>query len=379
MLSAAENYNSQLDIAGNGIIGYVIIPKIQVNLPIYHGTDAEVLDRGVGHLLGSSLPVGGKNTHTILSGHSGMASQKMFTDLEQLVPGDVFYLNIRGETMAYQVTEINTVLPYETDLLGIVPGEDLCTLVTCTPYGINTHRLLVRGSRIPYEEAAVMEEETASVEPAASTWEAKYLQGLLVGGGAAGIAGLLMLAATRIWKKHPRHRKDTNKQFLTIETRSGEVFYIIIDYDAPVNENLEQFSAYFLNKVDNADLSALLDDGNTVEVCGCIDRCYAGHVNTTCPICAKNMTECVGKEPETTEAPTTASTEPVKEPEKKSNPVGLLLVLLILGMGGAVAWHFFKNKMPDPQTKGDTDLDDYDYGIDEDLDYDTEDEQEEQH
>ena len=118
MLSAAENYNSQLDIAGNGIIGYVIIPKIQVNLPIYHGTDAEVLDRGVGHLLGSSLPVGGKNTHTILSGHSGMASQKMFTDLEQLVPGDVFYLNVLGETMAYQVAEINTVLPYETDLLG---------------------------------------------------------------------------------------------------------------------------------------------------------------------------------------------------------------------------------------------------------------------
>lgn len=178
-----------------------------------------------------------------------------------------------------------------------------------------------------------------------------------------------------------QYHKDTNKQFLTIETRSGEVFYIIIDYDAPVNENLEQFSAYFLNKVDNADLSALLDDGNTVEVCGCIDRCYAGHVNTTCPICAKNMTECVGKEPETTEAPTTAPTEPVKEPEKKSNPAGLLLVLLILGMGGAGVWYFLKGKMPDQQTKGDTDLNDYDYGIDEDddLDYNTEDEQEEQH
>lgn len=178
-----------------------------------------------------------------------------------------------------------------------------------------------------------------------------------------------------------QYHKDTNKQFLTIETRSGEVFYIIIDYDAPVNENLEQFSAYFLNKVDNADLSALLDDGNTVEVCGCIDRCYSGHVNTTCPICAKNMTECVGKEPETTEAPTTAPTEPVKEPEKKSNPAGLLLGLLILGIGGAGVWYFLKGKMPDQQTKGDTDLDDYDYGIDEDddLDYDTEDEQEEQH
>ena len=133
LLSAAKDYDDQLDIAGNGIMGNIIIPRIQVNLPIYHGTDAEVLDRGVGHLLGSSLPVGGKNTHTILSGHSGMASQKMFTDLEQLTQGDVFYLNVLNETLAYQVTEINTVLPYETDLLGIVSGEDLCTLVTCTP------------------------------------------------------------------------------------------------------------------------------------------------------------------------------------------------------------------------------------------------------
>lgn len=206
LLSASENYENQLDITGNGIMGYVEIPKIQVNLPIYHGTDAEVLDRGVGHLLGSSLPVGGENTHTILSGHSGMASQKMFTDLEQLVPGDVFYLNVLGETLAYQVTEINTVLPYETDLLGIAPGEDLCTLVTCTPYGVNTHRLLVRGSRIPYEEAAAMEEDTASVEPAASTWEAKYLQGLLIGCAAAVGVSAIVFLVVRI-KKHPRHRK----------------------------------------------------------------------------------------------------------------------------------------------------------------------------
>ena len=206
LLSAAENYSDQLDIAGNGIMGYVEIPKIQVNLPIYHGTDAEVLDRGVGHLLGSSLPVGGENTHTILSGHSGMASQKMFTDLEQLTQGDVFYLNVLNETLAYQVTEINTVLPYETDLLGIVPGEDLCTLVTCTPYGVNTHRLLVRGSRIPYEEAAVLEEETASAEPVASTWEAKYLQGLLLGCTAAVGVSAIVFLVVRI-KKHPQRRK----------------------------------------------------------------------------------------------------------------------------------------------------------------------------
>ena len=206
LLTASEDYENQLDIAGNGIMGYVEIPKIQVNLPIYHGTDAEVLDRGVGHLLGSSLPIGGENTHTILSGHSGMASQKMFTDLEQLVPGDVFYLNVLNETLAYQVTEVNTVLPYETDLLGIVPGEDLCTLVTCTPYGINTHRLLVHGSRIPYEEAAVLDEEAASTEPAASTWEAKYLQGLLLGCSAAVGLSAIVFLAVRI-KKHSKTRK----------------------------------------------------------------------------------------------------------------------------------------------------------------------------
>jgi len=199
LLSAAENYDNQLDIAGNGIMGYVEIPKIQVNLPIYHGTDAEVLDRGVGHLLGSSLPVGGKNTHTILSGHSGMASQKMFTDLEQLTQGDVFYLNVLNETLAYQVTEINTVLPYETDLLGIVPGEDLCTLVTCTPYGINTHRLLVRGSRIPYEEALTLEEQSVAVEMVESTWEQNYAKGIIIGVVIALLLILLFAFLHTIW------------------------------------------------------------------------------------------------------------------------------------------------------------------------------------
>ena len=125
----------------------------------------------------------------------------MFTDLEQLTPGDIFYLNVLNETLAYQVTEINTVLPYETELLGIVPGEDLCTLVTCTPYGVNTHRLLVRGSRIPYEEAAVLEEETASAEPTASTWEAKYLQGLLLGCAAAGGVSAVVFLAVRIKRR----------------------------------------------------------------------------------------------------------------------------------------------------------------------------------
>ena len=195
--AASANYDSQLNIAGNGIMGYVEIPKISVNLPIYHGTENDSLERGIGHLLGSSLPVGGENTHAILSGHSGMASQKMFTDLEQLTVGDVFYLHVLNETLSYQVVDINTVLPYDTSLLGIVPGEDLCTLVTCTPYGVNTHRLLVRGSRIPYAEAELLAEEAAEEEPAKSTWEQKYIEGLLW--GVAAVLLLLLLIGVGVY------------------------------------------------------------------------------------------------------------------------------------------------------------------------------------
>ena len=198
--AASANYDSQLNLAGNGIMGYVEIPKISVNLPIYHGTENDSLERGIGHLLGSSLPVGGENTHTILSGHSGMASQKMFIDLEQLTVGDVFYLHVLNETLAYQVVEFNTVLPYDTSLLGIAPGEDLCTLVTCTPYGVNTHRLLVRGSRIPYEEAAALAEENIEQAPR-SSWEQKYLLGILWGVIAALGQGLVIFSGVHIYRK----------------------------------------------------------------------------------------------------------------------------------------------------------------------------------
>ena len=200
LLAASADYDSQLNLAGNGIMGYVEIPKISVNLPIYHGTENDSLERGIGHLLGSSLPIGGESTHTILSGHSGMASQKMFTDLEQLTVEDVFYLHVLDETLAYQVVEINTVLPYDTSLLGIAPGEDLCTLVTCTPYGVNTHRLLVCGSRIPYEEAEQLMEETASEEAAASTWEEKYLQGVILGIAAALVLILVIAIGAQIYQ-----------------------------------------------------------------------------------------------------------------------------------------------------------------------------------
>lgn len=180
LLQASEDYESQLNMGGDGIMGYVSIPKIQVNLPIYHGTGADSLERGIGHLLGSSLPIGGEDTHSILTAHSGMATQKMFSDLPLLTEGDVFYLNVLGETLAYQVDQINTVLPHDTTYLGIEQGMDICTLVTCTPFGVNTHRLLVRGSRIPYEEAEVIEQATVQ-EEVASTWEQQYAKGLVIG------------------------------------------------------------------------------------------------------------------------------------------------------------------------------------------------------
>ena len=192
LLWASEDYEHQLNLAGDGTMGYVEIPLIQVNLPIYHGTDSDTLEVGIGHLLGSSLPVGGTSTHSVLTAHSGMAGQKMFSDIDQLEEGDVFYLQILGETLAYQVDAIHVVLPHDTTYLGITQGEDQCTLVTCTPFGVNTHRLLVRGSRIPYEEAEVIVEEQLQVEePPKSTWEQQYLKGVLFGVGGVGAAGLI--------------------------------------------------------------------------------------------------------------------------------------------------------------------------------------------
>ena len=198
LLTASENYDSQLNLAGDGIMGYIEIPSIDVYLPIFHGTGNDSLERGVGHLLGSSLPVGGTSTHTILTGHSGMASQKMFTDITQLQNGDVFYLHVLDETLAYQVCQLNTVLPHDATYLGIEPGQDLCTLVTCTPVGINTHRLLVRGSRIPYEEAEVIQEQIIMEQAPVSTWEQQYLQGLFLGVGAVFVITVLILVAKRL-------------------------------------------------------------------------------------------------------------------------------------------------------------------------------------
>lgn len=147
-------YEALLNIADNGVMGYIEIPKIKCNLPIYHGTDEAVLQIAIGHVQGSSLPAGGESTHCVLSGHRGLPSAKLFSDLDQLAEGDVFLLRVLDETLTYEVDQIRTVLPNELDDLAIEEGKDYCTLVTCTPYGINSHRLLVRGHRVENQASA---------------------------------------------------------------------------------------------------------------------------------------------------------------------------------------------------------------------------------
>lgn len=178
-------YVQQLTVGG--VMAYVDIPKINVYLPVQHGTDADTLERAVGHVVGTSLPVGGSSTHAVLSAHSGLASSKLFSDIDQLAEGDTFYIHVLGEVLAYKVDTINTVLPTDTSLLQIEDGKDQVTLVTCTPFGVNTHRLLVRGHRVPYTPE---QEATAAAEkPVASSWTQHYLTGLGIGLGAVAVVG----------------------------------------------------------------------------------------------------------------------------------------------------------------------------------------------
>lgn len=178
-------YAQQLTVGG--VMAYVDIPKINVYLPVQHGTDVDTLERAVGHVVGTSLPVGGSSTHAVLSAHSGMASSKLFSDIDQLTEGDVFYIHVLGEVLAYQVDNIATVLPTDTSLLQIEEGKDLVTLVTCTPFGINTHRLLVRGHRVPYTPE--QEAEVAETQKVTSSWTRHYLTGLGTGLGTVAVIG----------------------------------------------------------------------------------------------------------------------------------------------------------------------------------------------
>lgn len=193
-----EYYQSILNVNGSGMMGYIRIPKIKVELPIYHGTSESVLQVGVGHFEGTSLPVGGENTHSVLTGHRGLPSKLLFTDMDKLQAGDVFYIKILGETFAYEIDQILTVLPEETDALNVELGKDYVTLVTCTPYAVNTHRLLVRGHRVPYEEAV---QTTADVTVEA---ELPFQVKMLIG---ASILLVGIFAASCIWAAAKKCKK----------------------------------------------------------------------------------------------------------------------------------------------------------------------------
>ena len=199
-------YDSLLNLNNDGIMGYIRIPSINIVLPIYHGVEGETLEAGVGHMPGSSLPVGGDSTHTVLAAHSGLASQRMFSDLEQLQIGDKFFLSVLGETLAYEVDQILVVEPEDTTSLGILYGEDHTTLITCTPFGVNTHRLLVRGRQVPYVQDVEEHFESSAIAPS-STWREQYINGITMGlcillGGV--VVPVLIWRIYRLY--HPRKR-----------------------------------------------------------------------------------------------------------------------------------------------------------------------------
>ena len=187
-------YESLLDIAGTGVMGYIEIPELKVSLPIYHGVDEGVLQIAVGHIPGTSLPTGGTGTHSVLSGHRGLPSAKLFTNLDQLREGDLFLLRVLDETLTYEVDQILIVEPDQVEALAIEPGQDYCTLVTCTPYGINTHRLLVRGHRVENQETAQSVRVTA---------DAMQIEPVLV---APAVAAPILLALL-IWLLARDHKK----------------------------------------------------------------------------------------------------------------------------------------------------------------------------
>lgn len=187
-------YEQVLDVSGTGIMGYVTIPKLKTRLPIYHGTDDSVLQIAVGHLPGSSLPVGGKGSHAVVSGHTGLPSARLLTGLDELEPGDTFAFHVLGRTMTYQVDQINVVLPDKFKDLNIDQSKDYATLITCTPYGVNSHRLLVRGHRIPNPKTP---DETDYEQPVE-----------LLAAGVAGLGVLLVGCAVVAVVAHRRRRES---------------------------------------------------------------------------------------------------------------------------------------------------------------------------
>lgn len=190
-------YDDILKIKGTDIMAYVEIPCIRVNLPIYHGTAGKTLEKGIGHISASSVPVGGHDTHSVLTGHTGLNSSRMFTDLTEMKKGDLFYIHVVGKILAYKVDEINVVLPEDTEKLNILRGEDHVTLITCTPYGVNSHRLLIRGTRTKYNPEDYDAEKNKN---RGSQWQKAYKRALLM-------AFSLILVAIIIYKIIRKIRK----------------------------------------------------------------------------------------------------------------------------------------------------------------------------
>jgi len=211
-----EAYFSRMNIGESAVMGYVKIPKIGVYLSVYHGTGEEVLKKGLGHLKESSLPVGGESTHAVVTGHSGTTNKALFTDLHLMEVGDYFFLSVLGQVLAYQVDQIEVVLPYEVDSLKIQDGSDYVTLLTCTPYGVNTHRLLVRGTRVELTDdllslfegnSEVLESEIVGEEREAysfSYFYGNYLNAVKSGALAAGIAASLFLAVSKLKRRREK-------------------------------------------------------------------------------------------------------------------------------------------------------------------------------
>lgn len=202
-------YEDLLNLANNGIMGYIEIPTINIDLPIYHGTTGAAMEKGAGHMEGTSLPVGGIGTHAVISAHSGMASAKLFTDLDKLKLGDMFFITVCNQKLAYEVDNIAVVEPTDIDLIRIDTQQDYVTLLTCTPYGVNTHRLLVRGHRVEMAEEAIAEVEEKA-KPEGSTWIEKYEQGILI--GVAIFLGLLLIALLVYFTKRLKQRKDEKEK-----------------------------------------------------------------------------------------------------------------------------------------------------------------------
>jgi len=203
--SSDAQYRALLDPNGDGIMGYIEIPKIGVRLPIYHSTDDYGLQRGVGHMEGTALPVGGTSTHCGLAGHRALPSARLFTDLDQLVRGDLIYICVLGEVLMYQVDQISVVLPHELDYMAVEEGADLVTLVTCTPYGLNTHRLLVRGRRVTMDDV-VSELALRDAVERAEPW-----QGVLICAIPFAVAGTLLVLLIRPRRKSRKNKPVTRK------------------------------------------------------------------------------------------------------------------------------------------------------------------------